>query len=293
MTHILHRQTGHDYPVAVGGQGILVQDANGKEYIDASGGAAVSCLGHSHPDVVAAMVAQLSKLEYAHSSFFTTRAAEDLADDLVAHAPDGIDHVLFVSGGSEAVEAALKLARQFFVERGESQRTHIIARQQSYHGVTLGALAVGGREWQRKPFAPLLIETRHVSPVYEYRERRADESPSEYGERLARELESTINQIGGRHVMAFVAETIVGATMGAVPPVPGYFKRVREICDGHDGHRQRARWWLRADRRAPGRERDFWTNRERLGRFSAQPHLYGPSARLRRGAGRAAGNPSR
>src|SRR5215472_469268 len=233
MTHILHRQIGHDYPVAISGQGILVQDANGKVYIDASGGAAVSCLGHSHPDVVAAMVSQLSKLEYAHSSFFTTRAAEDLADDLVAHAPDGIDHVLFVSGGSEAVEAALKLARQFFVERGESQRTHIIARRQSYHGVTLGALAVGGREWQRKPFAPLLIETRHVSPVYEYRERRADESPSEYGERLAQELESTINQIGGRHVMAFVAETIVGATMGAVPPVPGYFKRVREICDRH------------------------------------------------------------
>ncbi|HEV3147304.1 MAG TPA: aminotransferase class III-fold pyridoxal phosphate-dependent enzyme, partial [Chthoniobacterales bacterium] len=144
MTHILHRQIGHDYPVAVGGQGILVQDANGKEYIDASGGAAVSCLGHSHPDVVAAMTAQLSNLEYAHSSFFTTRVAEDLADDLVAHAPRGIDHVLFVSGGSEAIEAALKLARQFFVERGEPQRTHIIARRQSYHGVTLGALAVGG-----------------------------------------------------------------------------------------------------------------------------------------------------
>src|SRR5262252_2063035 len=201
MTHILHRQIGYDYPVAVGGQGFLVKDANGKEYIDASGGAAVSCLGHSHPDVVAAMTAQLSNLEYAHSSFFTTRVAEDLADDLVA--------------------------------RGEPQRTRLIARRQSYHGVTLGALAVGGREWQRKPFAPLLIETHHVSPVYEYRERRADESPSEYGERLARELESTINQIGGRHVIAFVAETIVGATMGAVPAVPGYFKRVREICDRH------------------------------------------------------------
>jgi adenosylmethionine-8-amino-7-oxononanoate aminotransferase len=227
MTHILHRQVGHDYPVAVGGRGILVQDANGRQYIDASGGAAVSCLGHSHPDVVAAMTAQLSDLEYAHSSFFTTRIAEDLADDLVAHAPRGIDHVLFVSGGSEAIEAALKLARQFFVERGEPQRTHIIARRQSYHGVTLGALAVGGREWQRKPFAPLLIETHHVSPVYEYRERRADESPSKYGERLAQELESTINRIGGSRVIAFVAETIVGATMGAVPAVPGYFKRAK------------------------------------------------------------------
>jgi adenosylmethionine-8-amino-7-oxononanoate aminotransferase len=186
MSHILHRQIGHNYPVAVGGQGILVQDANGKEYIDASGGAAVSCLGHSHPDVVAAMTTQLSNLEYAHSSFFTTRVAEDLADDLVAHAPKGIDHVLFVSGGSEAIEAALKLARQFFVERGEPQRTHLIARRQSYHGVTLGALAVGGREWQRKPFAPLLIETHHVSPVYEYRERRADETPSESRSVIAR-----------------------------------------------------------------------------------------------------------
>jgi len=231
MTHILHRQIGHDYPVASGGRGILIRDASGKEYIDASGGAAVSCLGHSHPDVIAAMSAQLNSLEYAHTSFFTTRVAEELADDLVAHAPKGIDHVLFVSCGSEAIEAALKLARQFFVERGELQRKYVIARRQSYHGVTLGALAVGGREWQRRQFAPLLIETHHVSPVYEYRERHADESPSAYGERLARELESKIEQIGDRNVIAFVAETIVGATMGAVPAVPGYFKRVREICD--------------------------------------------------------------
>jgi adenosylmethionine-8-amino-7-oxononanoate aminotransferase len=233
MTHILHRQIGHDYPVASGGRGILIRDASGKEYIDASGGAAVSCLGHSHPDVIAAMSAQLNNLEYAHTSFFTTRVAEELADDLVAHAPEGIDHVLFVSGGSEAIEAALKLARQFFVERGEPQRKYVIARRQSYHGVTLGALAVGGREWQRKQFAPLLIETHHVSPVYEYRERHEDETPSAYGERLAQELESKIEQIGGRNVIAFVAETIVGATMGAVPAVPGYFKRVREICDRH------------------------------------------------------------
>jgi adenosylmethionine-8-amino-7-oxononanoate aminotransferase len=233
MTHILHRQIGHDYPVASGGRGILIRDASGKEYIDASGGAAVSCLGHSHPDVIAAMSAQLNNLEYAHTSFFTTRVAEELADDLVAHAPEGIDHVLFVSGGSEAIEAALKLARQFFVERGEPQRKYVIARRQSYHGVTLGALAVGGREWQRKQFAPLLIETHHVSPVYEYRERHEDETPSAYGERLAQELESKIEQIGDRNVIAFVAETIVGATMGAVPAVPGYFKRVREICDRH------------------------------------------------------------
>jgi adenosylmethionine-8-amino-7-oxononanoate aminotransferase len=233
MTHILHRQIGHDYPVAAGGRGIVIRDASGKEYIDASGGAAVSCLGHSHPDVVAAISAQLNNLEYAHSSFFTTRVAEELADDLVAHAPAGIDHVLFVSGGSEAIEAALKLARQFFVESGEPGRTYIIARRQSYHGITLGALAAGGREWQRKKFTPLLIKTHHVSPVYEYRERRTDENPSDYGGRLAEELESKINEVGGRNVIAFVAETVVGATMGAVPAVPGYFKRVREVCDRH------------------------------------------------------------
>ncbi len=159
--------------------------------------------------------------------------AEELADDLVAHAPQGIGHVFFVSGGSEAIEAALKLARQYFVERGEPQRRYLIARRQSYHGITLGALAIGGREWQRKQFAPLLIETHHVSPVYEYRERRADETPQAYGERLAQELEAKIDELGGDNVIAFVAETVVGATLGAVPAVPGYFQRVREICDRH------------------------------------------------------------
>jgi adenosylmethionine-8-amino-7-oxononanoate aminotransferase len=233
MTHVLHRTIGHNYPTAVSGEGIFIRDAAGKDYIDASGGAAVSCLGHSHPDIIAAMRAQIDKLEYAHTSFFTSQAAEELADDLVAHAPKSLGHAFFVSGGSEAVEAALKLARQYFVERGEPQRKHLIARRQSYHGITLGALAVGGREWQRRQFAPLLIETHHVSPVYEFRERRADETPQAYGERLAQELDDKIGELGGENVIAFVAETVVGATMGAVPPVPGYFKRVREICDHH------------------------------------------------------------
>jgi adenosylmethionine-8-amino-7-oxononanoate aminotransferase len=233
MTHVLHRQTGHPYPVAVGGHGVYLRDDAGKEYIDASGGAAVSCLGHSHPDVLAAMHAQLDRLAYAHTSFFTTQVAEQLADVLVADAPDGISHVYYVSGGSEAVEAALKLARQYFVERGELQRRAIVARRQSYHGITSGALSVGGRPLQREPFEPLLIRTHHVSPVYEYRERRADETPQAYGERLARELHDTITELGGENVIAFVAETVVGATLGAVPAVPGYFRHVREICDRH------------------------------------------------------------
>ena len=233
MTHILHRQIGHPYPTATTARGVMIRDSVGKEYIDASGGAAVSCLGHSHPDVLSAMHQQLDQLAYAHTSFFTSQAAEELADELIAHAPEGLSRVFYVSGGSEAVEAALKLARQYFVEHGQPQRRFIIARRQSYHGVTLGALAVGGREWQRKQFGPLLIETHHVSPAYEYRGKRADETVQAYGARLAEEFESKIAELGGKNVIAFVAETVVGATLGAVPAMPGYFKRVREICDRH------------------------------------------------------------
>lgn len=233
MTHILHRQIGHPYPTATTARGVMIRDSVGKEYIDASGGAAVSCLGHSHPDVLSAMHKQLDQLAYAHTSFFTSQAAEELADELVACAPKGLNRIFYVSGGSEAVEAALKLARQYFVEHGQPQRRFIIARRQSYHGVTLGALAVGGREWQRKQFGPLLIETHHVSPAYEYRGKRADETVEAYGARLAEEFESKIDELGGKNVIAFVAETVVGATLGAVPAVPGYFKRVRKICDRH------------------------------------------------------------
>jgi adenosylmethionine-8-amino-7-oxononanoate aminotransferase len=233
MTHVLHRQLKHAYPAAVLGRGMTIRDADGKEYIDASGGAAVSCLGHSDPDVLAALHQQIDRLDYAHTGFFTTPVAEELADELVRHAPTGIGHAYFTSGGSEAVEAALKLARQFFVERGEEQRRFFVGRLQSYHGNTLGALAVGGNMWRRKPFAPMLVDGHHVSPCYEYRGRQADETPEGYGARLARELEAKIGELGGENVIAFIAETVVGATLGAVPAVPGYFRRVREVCDRH------------------------------------------------------------
>ncbi|TWT04012.1 aspartate aminotransferase family protein [Reyranella sp. CPCC 100927] len=233
MTHILHRQIRQDYPRAATARGLYIHDKDGKAYLDASGGAAVSCLGHGHPDVVAAMHAQIDTLAYAHTSFFTTDAAEELADDLIAHAPAGMSHVYLVSGGSEAIEASLKLARQYFVEKGQPQRRHFIARRQSYHGNTLGALAVGGNEWRRKQFQPLLIETHHVSPCYEYRGRRDDETAEQYGQRLADELDAQIRTLGPDTVIAFVAETVVGATSGAVPPVPGYFRKVREVCDRH------------------------------------------------------------
>jgi adenosylmethionine-8-amino-7-oxononanoate aminotransferase len=233
MSHILHRQFGRTLPVAASGQGCTITDTDGRTYIDASGGAAVSCLGHGHPDVIAAMHAQIDRIAYAHTSFFTTEVAEALADDLVRHAPAGISHAYFVSGGSEAIEAALKMARQYFVEVGQPQRRHFIARRQSYHGNTLGALAVGGNEWRRRQFAPLLIPVTHVSPCYEYRDRASGETPEAYGARLVAELAAAIDQLGAEQVIAFVAETVVGATAGALTPVPGYLRDVRELCNRH------------------------------------------------------------
>lgn len=232
-THVLHRSLRVTPPVAVRGQGVWLEDAAGRRYIDASGGAAVSCLGHGHPDVLAAMHRQIDQLAYAHTSFFTTEVAEQLAEQLVRTAPAGMSHAYFVSGGSEAVEAALKMARQYYLEIGQPERSHFIARRQSYHGNTLGALAVGGNEWRRRQFAPLLVDVTHVSPCYPYRDQREGETPEQYGQRLARELDETIRRVGPGKVLAFVAETVGGATAGVLVPVPGYFKAVREVCDRH------------------------------------------------------------
>jgi adenosylmethionine-8-amino-7-oxononanoate aminotransferase len=233
MTHVLHRSLRHTPPVAVSGRGMYITDASGKQYLDACGGAAVSCLGHGHPDVLAAMHEQTDKLAYAHTSFFSSEPAEALADQLIATAPAGMSHVYFVSGGSEAIEAALKMARQYFVEIGEPQRSRFIARRQSYHGNTLGALAVGGNLWRRSQFAPLLIDVEHVSPCYPYRDQHAFESAEVYGARLADELDRKIRAVGPEHVLAFVAETVGGATSGALVPVPGYLKAVRDVCHRH------------------------------------------------------------
>lgn len=232
-TQVLHRHLHHTPPAAVGAEGLWIHDAEGRRYLDASGGAAVSCLGHAHPDVLAAMHRQIDQLAYAHTSFFTTEVAEELARELVATAPAGTSHAYFVSGGSEAVEAALKMARQYFLEIGQPQRTHFIARRQSYHGNTLGALAVGGNAWRREPFAPLLMPVTHVSACYPYREQRHSESNEQYGLRLARELEAEIEILGADKVIAFVAETVGGATAGVLVPVPGYLRAVREVCDRH------------------------------------------------------------
>jgi adenosylmethionine-8-amino-7-oxononanoate aminotransferase len=231
MSHVLYRKFDHDYPVAVRGAGIEIIDRDGKRYIDASGGAAVSCLGHSHPRVIEAVRRQVQDLAFAHSSFFTNEPAEALADHLIASAPAGLDKVFFVSGGSEAVEAALKMARQYFVEIGQPERRRFIARRQSYHGNTLGALSVGGNPWRRRPYEPLLLEVEHVSPCYAYRGREPGESDRAYVQRLLREFEDTIVRVGPETVIAFVAEPVVGATMGAVPALPGYFPGIRALCD--------------------------------------------------------------
>ncbi len=231
--HIFGRSTRGHLPTAAKGDGCYIVDASGKRYLDGSGGAAVSCLGHSDAEVRAALHDQLDRIAFAHTGFFTSEPAEALADLLIEHAPEGIDRVYLVSGGSEAVEASLKLARQYFLEIGQPQRRRVIARRQSYHGNTLGALATGGNEWRRAQFAPLLMEASHIAPCYEYRDRRDDESLEEYGQRAANELETEIQRLGPENVMAFVAEPVVGATAGAVPAVPGYLKRIREICDTH------------------------------------------------------------
>lgn len=230
-SHVFPRSMKTPPPVAVAGEGCYIIDSSGKRYLDGSGGAAVSCLGHDHPAVIEAVRSQIGTLAFAHTGFFTSEPAESLASLLAGQAPAGIDHVYFVSGGSEAVEAAIKLARQYFVERGMPERKHLIARRQSYHGNTLGALAVGGNEWRRQSFAPLLVETSHIAPCYAYREMRDGESERAFGERVADELEAEIQRLGPDSVMAFVAEPVVGATLGAVPAAEGYFARIREICD--------------------------------------------------------------
>ncbi|HXF46098.1 MAG TPA: aspartate aminotransferase family protein [Burkholderiaceae bacterium] len=232
-SHLLHRSLRGTYPLAVAARGCFITDADGKSYLDACGGAAVSCLGHNHPDVLAAMHAQIDRIAYAHTSFFSTPVAEELADALIGSAPPGFSHVYLVSGGSEAMEAALKLARQYFVESGQPQRAKFIARRNSYHGNTLGALAVGGNAWRRAQFAPLLIDVEHVSPIYAYREQREGENEAAYCARLIAEIEQAIARIGPERVIAFVAETVGGATSGCLTAPAGYYRAVRALCDRH------------------------------------------------------------
>ncbi|NKL21080.1 aspartate aminotransferase family protein [Rhizobium leguminosarum] len=235
MSHILHRSLDTTLPTAVGGDGNFLIDHTGKHYLDACGGAAVSCLGHDNARVRSAIKSQIDRVAFAHTSFFTNEPAEELASFLVARAPEGTGNgrVMFLGSGSEAMEAALKLARQYHLERGEAARTRIIARAPSYHGNTLGALATGGHAGRRAPFQPLLLEVDHIDAAYEYRMRKDGESEADFARRMADLLDQRIRELGPDTVMAFVAEPVVGASLGTQPAPDGYFKRVREICDKH------------------------------------------------------------
>ena len=233
MSRVLHRSTATP-PIAASGHGIFLHLADGTQIIDGSGGAAVACLGHGNARVAAAVAAQTQKMAYAHTGFFTSEPAEQLAEILLAGEPGGLTHAYFCSSGSEGNEAALKLARQYFVEIGQPNRTKFIGRRQSYHGNTLGALGVGGNMMRRAIYAPILSDAfSHVSPCFAYRFQRAEESDAQYVDRLADELEAEFQRIGPHNVIGFFAETMVGATTGCVAALPGYFKRVREICDRH------------------------------------------------------------
>jgi len=231
---VMHRTSHPNLATAVAGDGVYLIDQQGRKYLDACGGAAVSCLGHSNKRVKQAIIDQVSSLSYAHSSFFTNDSQEQLAADLIENSQGDFSQVYFVSGGSEAIETALKLARQYFWEQGKQSKKYFIARKQSYHGNTLGALAIGGNLWRRKPFDPILVEGHYISAPYEYREKNNNETSFEYGQRIANELESKILELGAENVAAFVAETVVGATAGALTAPEGYYKRIREICDQYD-----------------------------------------------------------
>jgi adenosylmethionine-8-amino-7-oxononanoate aminotransferase len=233
-SRVLHRNLRETPPKAVGGDGVWLIAEGGRRVLDASGGAAVSCLGHQHPRVLEAIARQASKLAYAHTGFFSSEPAETLAEQLVGHEPGGLGYAYFVSGGSEAVEASIKLARQYFNEIGQPQRQHFIARRQSYHGNTLGALSAGGNAWRREPYAPLLSQAfSHVTPAFAYHEQRHDESEADFVARLAAQLEAEFQRLGPDTVAAFIAEPVVGATAGCVPAPEGYFRSIRDICNRH------------------------------------------------------------
>ena len=233
-SHVLHRSTRQTFDIAVRGDGLTITLADGRTVLDASGGAAVACLGHGQQRVAAAIARQASALAYVHTSFFSCEAAEALADHLVGHEPGGLSHAYFVSSGSEAIEACMKMARQYFVERGEPDRIHFIARRQSYHGNTFGALSVGGHPARRGFYEPMLMpHVSHVAPCFAFRHKPAEETSAQYVSRLAAELEAEFQRVGPGRVIAFLAEPVVGATSGCVAPEPGYSAAIREVCDRH------------------------------------------------------------
>lgn len=231
MSHVFQRYMRKPYPVAVAGDGPYIIDRDGRRYLDAASGAGVSSLGYSDAAVADAIARQARQLAYVYNAYFTTEPAEQLAQALVEMTPAGLDWVFFGSGGSESMDGALKMALQFHIDNGQPSRRRFIARRQSYHGCALGGLAVSGNVIRRMLFEDVLMPAEFVSPCYAYREQRAGESDADYVRRLALELEQTILRVGPHTVAAFVAEPVVGATNGAVPALPGYFKAVKAVLD--------------------------------------------------------------
>jgi adenosylmethionine-8-amino-7-oxononanoate aminotransferase len=234
MTHVLHRNLRIDPEFAASGEGLILTLADGRRVIDAAGGAAVACLGHGNPRVIAAIAAQAKRLDYVHTMFVTSDPAEQLAEELLGAEPGGLTHAFFTSSGSEAMESALKMARQYHVERGEPGRVHFISRRQSYHGNNFGTMAASGHPARRAPYETILPSGfSHVSPCFAYHGQEEGESDAAYVARLTAELEAEFRRIGPERVIAFVAETVVGATAGCVTATPGYFPAMREVCDRH------------------------------------------------------------
>ncbi|RJE21792.1 Aminotransferase [Aspergillus sclerotialis] len=233
---VLHRDTHFIPKKAIGGKGCYIFLEDGQKFLDSTGGAAVSCLGHGHEKVTKAVVDQINQFSYCHSAFFGTQVSEDLATFLVDSTGGRLSKVYVVSSGSEAMEAALKLARQYYLElpTPQPQRTRFISRVPSYHGITLGALGAGGHMIRREPFEPIIAQnTSHVSPCFAYRGKKDGESDADYVDRLAAELDAEFHRVGPDNVCAFIAEPVVGAALGAVPAVPGYFSAMKAICEKH------------------------------------------------------------
>ncbi|KAB8229536.1 pyridoxal phosphate-dependent transferase [Aspergillus alliaceus] len=231
---LLHRSLREKPLLARSASGHKIILEDGSEILDACGGAAVAIIGHGNQEVISAIAEQAQSISYVHTGTYTTSAAEQLADLLVGHKPYGLSKAFFVGSGSEAVDGAMKLARQYFYERGEVQRKHFISRRQGYHGNTFGSMSISSNLSRLEPYRDILLPyVSHVSPCYQYQYQTSDETTDGYVARLAMELDAEFQRVGSDSVIAFVAETVVGATSGCVPPVPGYLAAMQAVCKKH------------------------------------------------------------
>ena len=222
MSSVFYRSVGSAYPMATRGEGVYLYDSEDRQYLDMSGGAAVSSLGHGHPEIISAVQRQVEELAFAHTSFFTNEPQEELAARLAARFPEQGARAWFTAGGSESNETALKIAWQYWRARGHADKTIVISREFSYHGGTLGAVSISGAVSRRIAFEKVLHNWPRIAPCYAYRHQLEGESAVEYGKRAAAELDTAIRAAGADNVAAFIAEPVVGATLGAAAAVSGY-----------------------------------------------------------------------